>query len=56
MNKNNANRFRFRIEILIEWPKGLFRAIGGALKRFAIAIAELAEQLVFWFRNPWRWL
>ena len=56
MSKDEKNSFRFKIDILVEWPKGLFRLVIAVIKILADVIADLVEQAIVWIRNPWRWL
>jgi hypothetical protein len=56
MSKDEKNRFRFKIDILVEWPKGLFRLVNAVIKSLADVIADLAEQIIIWIRNPGKWL
>jgi len=56
MSKDEKNRLRVKIDILIEWPKGLFRLIGAVIKSLADVIADLVEQVIIWFRNLGIWL
>jgi hypothetical protein len=56
MNKDEKNSFRFKVDILVEWPKGLFRLIGTVIKSLADAITDLVEEVVIWMKIPGRWL
>lgn len=56
MNKDEKNRFRFKIDILVEWPKGLLRLVIAVIKSLADVITDLVEQTIIWIRNPGGWL
>jgi hypothetical protein len=54
MAKDKTNRIR--VQVIVEWPKGLLRAFGIPLKNLISILADLFHQIYLWLRGPWPWL
>jgi hypothetical protein len=49
MAKDKMNRIR--VQLIIDWPKDLFKTFGAPLKRLINTLADLINQIYLWFRT-----
>lgn len=54
MAKDKVNRIR--VQLIVDWPKDLFKAFGIPFKRLISALTDLINQIYLWLKGPWPWL